>query len=63
MRDATYKTVPIAHATPPNILALSNDPWLRDMISPPMGEPVSAAIAEMEKAAPVQTPMSWIGEI
>ena len=43
-------------------MAFLNDPWLSPMIAPPIGEPVNAAIAAIEKTVPERMPISWMGD-
>lgn len=52
----------MAQLTPPKTMAFLNDPWLSPMIAPPIGEPVNAAIAAIEKTVPERMPISWMGE-
>lgn len=56
------RAVPIAQFTPPKIIVFRNSPLLIVMILPPMGEPVNAAKAAIEKTVPVRMPISWMGE-
>ena len=59
----TKRDVPMAQLTPPKRMAYLNWPWLSMSIWPPIGDPVKAANAESEKAVPVRTPISCMGEI
>ena len=54
--------VPMAQLNPPKTMAYRNDPWLSAMICPPIGEPVNAAIAAIEKTVPERIPISCMGE-
>ena len=60
---ATKSAVPIAQLTPENTIVYLKEPSLSEMILPPSGDPVSAAIDAIAKVVPVRTPISLIGEI
>jgi hypothetical protein len=61
-RLATNSIVPIVQDAPPKAIAPVNDPPLRAMRAPPIGDPVSPAKAEIVKTVPVRTPISVIGD-